>query len=143
LKLTFFFVAAIELFLKHSFNAVASRASQALKVQVESSLSLSLSSPLLSYCSFRAGLSNSVSYAGHILTKKWLAGRIERKNVSAGRNRRLKVPLYCKNISFCNNLSNFFDVAGRTNTSGRPHAARGPRVWDPCFRGFKWLRPTG
>jgi len=38
------------------------------------------------------GVSNSVSYAGHILTKKELAGRIKRKNVSAGRKRRLKVP---------------------------------------------------
>jgi hypothetical protein len=42
----------------------------------------------------RPGVSNSVSYAGHILTKKWLAGRIKRKNVSAGRNRRLKVPSF-------------------------------------------------
>ncbi len=42
------------------------------------------------------GVSNSVSYAGHILTKNELAGRIKRKNVSAGRNRRLKVPLYYK-----------------------------------------------
>jgi len=41
-----------------------------------------------------SGVSISVSYAGHILTKKGLAGRIKRKNVSAGRNRRLKVPLY-------------------------------------------------
>jgi len=71
------------------------------------------------------GVSNSVSYAGHILTKKELAGRIRRKNVSAR--------LYTtKNSSFSNNLSNINDVAGRTNTSGRPHAACGPRVWDPC-----------
>jgi len=74
---------------------------------------------------YKAGVSNSVSYAGHILTKKGLAGRIKRKNVSAGRNRRLKVPLYYKNSSFSNNLSIFNDVAGRTNTSGGPHAARG------------------
>jgi len=45
---------------------------------------------------YRSGVSNSVSYAGHILTTKWLAGRIKRKNVSTGRNTRLKVPLYCK-----------------------------------------------
>jgi len=44
----------------------------------------------------RNGGSNSVSYAGHILTKKELAGCIKRKNVSAGHNRRLKVPLYYK-----------------------------------------------
>jgi len=44
--------------------------------------------------SSRPGVSNSVSYAGHILTKK---GLINRKNVSAGRKRRLKVPLYYKN----------------------------------------------
>ncbi len=41
--------------------------------------------------SFIAGVSNSVSYAGHIFNKKRLAGRIKRKNVSVGRNRRLKV----------------------------------------------------
>jgi len=64
-----------------------------------------------------SGVSNSVSYAGHILTKKGLAGRIKRKNVSAGHNWRLKLPLYYKNSSFSNNLSNFNDVAGRTNTS--------------------------
>jgi hypothetical protein len=75
-----------------------------------------------------AGVSNSVSYAGHILTKIGLAGSIKRKNVSAGHNRRLKVPLYYKNSSFNNNLSNFNDVADRKNTSGGPHAARGPRV---------------
>jgi hypothetical protein len=34
------------------------------------------------------------------------------------------VPLYYKNRSFINNLSSFNDVAGRTNTSGGPHAAR-------------------
>ena len=28
----------------------------------------------------------------------------------------------------------FSDDAGRTNTSGGPHAAGGPRVWDPCFK---------
>ncbi len=44
----------------------------------------------------KAGVSNSVSYAGHILTKKGLVGRIQRKNVSSGRNRRLKVPLFYK-----------------------------------------------
>jgi len=53
----------------------------------DSCLNLSPSSP---------GVSNSVSYAGHILTKKGLAGRIKRKNVSAGCNRRLKVYLYYK-----------------------------------------------
>jgi len=78
------------------------------------------------------GVSNSVSYAGHILTKEGLAGCIKRKNVSAGHNWRLKVPLYYKNGSFINNLNIFNDVVGRTNTSGGPHAARGPRVWDPC-----------
>ncbi len=52
--------------------------------------------------------------------KNVLAGRVKRKNVSAGHNRRLKVPLYYKNSSFNNNLSNFNDVAGRTNTSGGP-----------------------
>jgi hypothetical protein len=35
---------------------------------------------------FRPGFSNSVSYAGHNLAKKGLAGRIKRKNVSAGHN---------------------------------------------------------
>jgi hypothetical protein len=43
-----------------------------------------------------AGVSNSVSYAGHILTKEGLMGRIKRKNVSAGHNWMLKVPLYYK-----------------------------------------------
>ena len=61
----------------------------------------------------KAGVSNSVSYAGHILTKKGLAGRIKIKNISAGRNT-------TKNSSFSNNLSNINDVAGRTNTSGGP-----------------------
>ncbi len=46
----------------------------------------------------RAGVSNLVSYAGHILAKKGLAGRIKRKNVSVGHNKRLKVPLYYKNV---------------------------------------------
>ena len=46
----------------------------------------------------RTGVSNSVSYAGHILTKKGIAGRIKRKNVSAGSKRRLKVPLYYKTV---------------------------------------------
>ncbi len=61
--------------------------------------------------------------------KKGLTGRIERKNISAGRNRRLKVPLYYKNSSFSNNLSNINYVAGRKNTSGGPHAAAG-RVFE-------------
>ena len=30
----------------------------------------------------------------------------------------------------------FSDDAGRTNTSGGPHAARRPRVWDPWFRAY-------
>jgi len=85
-----------------------------------------------------SGVSNSVSYAGHILTKKRLAGHIKRKNVSTGCNRRLKVPLYYNNRSFSNNLSNFNDVPGHINTSSGPHAARGPRVWDPC--GTSYLR---
>ncbi len=34
------------------------------------------------------------------------------------------MPLYYKNSSFSNDLSNFNDVAGRTNTSGGAHAAR-------------------
>ncbi len=76
----------------------------------------------------RPGVSNSISYAGHILTKEGLAGRIKRKNVSAGHNWMLKVPLYYKKRSFINNLSSFKDVAGRTNTPGGPHSARGPRV---------------
>ncbi len=69
---------------------------------------------------------------GPHFNKKRLAGHIKRKNVSAGRNRRLKVPLYYKNSSLSNNLSYFNDVAGHTNTSNGPHAARGPCVWDPC-----------
>jgi hypothetical protein len=40
--------------------------------------------------------SQTHSYAGHILTKKGLAGCIKRKNVSAGHNRRLKLHLYYK-----------------------------------------------
>ncbi len=60
-----------------------------------------------------AGVSNSVSYSGHILRKKGLVARIKRKNVSSSRNRRLKVPLYYKNSSFSNKLSNFNDVVGR------------------------------
>jgi len=75
-----------------------------------------------------AVVSNSASYAGHILTKEGLAGCIKRKNVSAGHNRRPKVPLYYKNISFNNNLSNFNDVAGRKKASGGPHTACRPRV---------------
>jgi len=31
-------------------------------------------------------------------------------------------------------------VAGRTKGPRGPHAARGPRVWDPCFRGTSRLR---
>jgi len=49
----------------------------------------------------------------HQHNKKGLAGRIKRKNVSAGRNRRLKVHLYYKNSSFNNNLSNFNHALGR------------------------------
>ncbi len=44
----------------------------------------------------RSGVSNSVSYAGHLVTKKGLAGRIKRKNISASHNWRLKVPLNYK-----------------------------------------------
>jgi len=69
-------------------------------------------------------LNQGFSYAGHILTKKGLAGRIKRKNVFAGHNWRLKLPLYYKKHILSNNLSNFNDVAGCTNTSGGPHAAR-------------------
>ena len=65
------------------------------------------------YEAFRPGVSNSVSYTGHILTKEGLAGRIKRKNVSAGHHWRLKVPLYCNKCSFINNFSSFNDVAGR------------------------------
>jgi len=86
------------------------------------------------------GVSNSVSYAGHILTKKGLAGRIKRKNVSAGHNWRLKLPLYYKKQYYSNNLSNLNGVAGRTNTSGGPHAACGPRVWDPCSTCYKLFK---
>ncbi len=58
-------------------------------------------------------------HTGHILTKKGIAGRINRKNVPAGRNRRLKVPLYCKKSSFSNHLSNFNYVAGHMRPAGR------------------------
>ncbi len=68
---------------------------------------------------------------GPDFNKKELAGRIKRKNVSMGCNRRLKVPLYYKKSSFSNNLSYLNDVTGRTNTSGGPHATQGPCVLDP------------
>jgi len=45
---------------------------------------------------FRAGVSNSVSYAGHILTKKGSRAALRGKYVSAGHNWRLKMPLYYK-----------------------------------------------
>ncbi len=56
----------------------------------------------------RAGVSNSVSHAGHILTKK-------------GSRATLRGKMPAENSSFSNNLSNFNDVSGRTNTSGGPH----------------------
>jgi len=65
---------------------------------------------------------------GPYFNKKGLAGHIKRKNVSAGHNWRLKVPLYYKKCSFINNLNSFNDVEGRTNTSG------GLRVWEPCSK---------
>ncbi len=59
---------------------------------------------------------------------KRLAGRIKRKNVSVDHNGRLKSVIILQNSSFCNDLSNFNDVEGRTNTSCWPHAASGPRI---------------
>jgi hypothetical protein len=49
---------------------------------------------------FNPGISNSVSYAGHILTKKGSRATLIGKNVSAGRNRTLKVHLYYKKQYF-------------------------------------------
>jgi len=96
------------------------------------------------FCSFPNSIINTILCRGLKLSficgphfnKKGLAGRIKRKNVSEGCNKRLKVPLCYKNSSFSNNLSNFNDVTGRTNTSGGPHAARGPRVWDPWYSAY-------
>jgi len=68
------------------------------------------------------GLKLSFIRGPHV-DKKGLAGRIKRKNASAGHKRWLKVTLYYKNSSFSNNLSNFNDVAGHTNMSGGSHAA--------------------
>ena len=84
----------------------------------------------------KSGVSNSNQYEGRILTKMKLAGRTKTKNVSAGRKRGekcLNITIYC---NFYYNMRAFDDDAGRTNTSGEPHAARRPRVWDPCFRAW-------
>jgi len=54
--------------------------------------------------------------SGPHFNKKGLAGRIKKKKVYAGHNRRLKAHFYYKNNSFSNNLGDFNDVAGRTNT---------------------------
>jgi len=73
-----------------------------------------------------SGVSNSVSYTGHILTDKELAGRIKRKKCLRRPQLEAKSALILQKSSFINNLSSFNDAVGRTNTFG------GSRVWDPC-----------
>ena len=71
---------------------------------------------------------------------KLYTGRIEKKIGSAGRIVKPKVRKYGKlpwKWLSLNSKSAFFlfikEVTGRTSTSGGPHAARGPRVWDRCL----------
>jgi len=73
-----------------------------------------------------SGVSKSVLYEGHIL-KKGLAGRIKRKNVSMGRNRRLKVPLYYKKV-----VSAIIWVILMMSRAARTHLASHMRV--TCLR---------
>ena len=78
------------------------------------------------------------------LWQKWSSRAAQRQKMST---RAAKEGKKCLNITkYCNfyyNMRAFDDDAGRTNTSGEPHAARGPRVWDPwsnviiCIRTYE------
>ncbi len=65
----------------------------------------------------KTGVSNSVVYVTYKLTQEnEITGRVNMKTVIAGHNRRVKMLQNYKNSSFSYNMSNFDDVATRTNT---------------------------
>ena len=57
-----------------------------------------------------------------------LRGKMSTRSTIGG----IKCLYTTKNCYLSNNLSNFKEVAGRTNTSVGSHMSRGPRLWDPC-----------
>ncbi len=90
----------------------------------------------MSQSTFKAGVSNSVSYAGHILTKKGLAGHIKRKNVSAGRNR-------CLYTTKNNNLSIIWVIlmmsrTAQTHLAGRVFETPALKKTILFFLPFRW-----
>jgi len=76
----------------------------------------------------KSGVSNSNLFEGHILTKKELAGRIKIKIGLRGPQLRVEGELTAPKTVISALVCSFYDDAGRTTTSGGPHAARGPRV---------------
>ncbi len=79
----------------------------------------------------KAGVSNSNTLEGHILKKKFFAGRILVEKSLCGpqiTRKALKISQIYLKFTI---LSVFEMFAGRTNSSG------GPRVWDPCSKVIK------
>ena len=90
--------------------------------------------------SFTAGVSNSNNFLGRIRLQK--AGRgphcMGYSSPRAARNWNWwsKLCFTYKICMYILHVGHKKAFAGRKKALGRPHAARGPRVWDPCFKAF-------